>query len=144
MLPTTKFMFMKKIAFVAIAAMFMCACQPKTAETTEETPTEEIVTLEDAPVDVVETPQEVVYQVRGMVVEIPAADADGNAMVMVSHEEIPEVMGAMKMAFKTNAAFLSEVAKGDKVSFELVKTDEGYMMRSVAKLPAETELVLMK
>lgn len=138
---------MKKIALVALAATFMFACQTKKTEATEETPVEEMELLEDTPVEEVvvdETPQEVVYQVRGMIVEIPEADAEGNAMVMVSHEEIPEVMGAMKMAFKTNAEFLSEIAKDDKVSFELVKTDEGYAMRSVTKLPAETELMLMK
>lgn len=138
---------MKKIALVALAATFMFACQTKKTEATEETPVEEMELLEDTPVEEVvvdETPQEVVYQVRGMIVEIPEADAEGNAMVMVSHEEIPEVMGAMKMAFKTNAESLSEIAKDDKVSFELVKTDEGYAMRSVTKLPAETELMLMK
>ncbi len=139
---------MKKIALLALAATFMFACQTKKTEATEETPVEEMELLEETPVEetvvVEETPQEIVYQVRGMIIEIPAADEEGNAMVMVSHEEIPEVMGAMKMAFKTNTAFLSEVAKNDKVSFELVKTDEGYMMRNVAKLPAETELTLKK
>lgn len=138
---------MKKIALLVIATMFMFACQSEKKETVEETPVEDMVLLEDTPTEEVvvdETPQEVVYQVRGMIVEIPEADAEGNTMVMVSHEEIPEVMGAMKMAFKSNTAYLSEIAKDDKVSFELVKTDEGYMMRNVAKLPADTELVLMK
>jgi Cu/Ag efflux protein CusF len=139
---------MKKIALVALAATFMFACQTKKTEATEDVPVEEMELLEETPVEeavvVEETPQETVYQVRGVVVEIPEADEEGNAMVMVSHEEIPEVMGAMKMAFKTNTSFLSEIAKDDKVSFELVKTDEGYTMRSVTKLPAETELMLMK
>ncbi len=139
---------MKKIALVALAATFMFACQTKKTEATEETPVEEMELLEETPTEetivVDETPQETVYEVRGMIVEIPAADSEGNAMVMVSHEEIPEVMGAMKMAFKSNVAYLSEIAKDDKVSFELVKTDEGYTMRNVTKLPAETELVLMK
>ncbi len=139
---------MKKIAILVLAATFMFACQSEKKETVEEVPYEEMVLLEEeVPTEetyVDETPQETVYQVRGMVVEIPAADAEGNAMVMVSHEEIPDVMGAMKMAFKTNASYISEVAKGDKISFELVKTDDGYMMRGVEKLPAETELMLMK
>lgn len=133
---------MKKIALLAIATIFMFACQPEKKETaTEEmellaeTPTEEATLVE-------QTPQETVYQVRGKIIEIPTADAEGNSMVVVSHEEIPEVMGAMQMAFKTNAASLNEIAKEDKVSFELVKTDEGYTMRNVTKLPADTELVL--
>jgi Cu/Ag efflux protein CusF len=137
---------MKKIALVAIAATFMFACQTKNTEAIEETVDSTAVAVEETMTEevVVETPQETVYRVRGVVVEIPAADSEGNAMVMVSHEEIPDVMGAMKMAFKSNTAYLSEIAKGDKVSFELVKTDEGYTMRSVEKIPAETELMLMK
>ncbi|WP_375560583.1 copper-binding protein [Bernardetia sp. OM2101] len=139
---------MKKIALLALAATFMFACQTKKTEATEEVAVEDMELLEETPTEEVvvvdETPQETVYQVRGMIVEIPEADAEGNTMVMVSHEEIPEVMGAMKMALKSNAAYLSEIAKDDKVSFEMVKTDEGYTMRNVAKLPAETELTLMK
>ena len=139
---------MKKIALVALAAIFMFACQAEKKETTDETPVDEMVLLEDTPVEDTTTidvrPEETFYKVRGIIVEIPEADAEGNAMVMVSHEEIPDVMGAMQMALKSNVAYLSEIGKDDKVSFELVKTDEGYIMRNVAKLPAETELVLKK
>ncbi len=138
---------MKKIALLAIVAIFMFACQAKKTETTEKTADSVALKVEKTPIEetvVEETPQEIVYQVRGIIIEIPAADEEGNAMVMVSHEEIPEVMGAMKMAFKTNANDLSEITKDDKVSFEMLKTDEGYTMRNIEKLPTETELTLMK
>ena len=136
---------MKKIALVAIAATFMFACQSNKSETTENTDSTTVV-VEETKTEVVveETPQETVYQVRGVIVEIPAADAEGNAMIVVNHEEIPTVMGAMQMSFKSNVSYLSEVAKGDKISFDLVKTEEGYTMRNVSKLPAETELTLKK
>ncbi len=140
---------MKKIALLIIATIFMFACQPKKSESTENadsTATTVVVepnVLEDAPVEE-EMPKETFYTVRGQVVKVAPADAEGNAMVTVNHEEVPDVMMAMKMDFKTNAAFLSEIAKDDKVSFELVKTEEGYMMRNIEKLPAETELTLKK
>ncbi len=139
---------MRKIALVVIAATFMFACQPEKKETVEETSVEDMVlledtpALEDAPVD--DTPAEEMYQVRGQLLKIGETDAEGNSVVTVSHEEVPDVMGAMKMDLKTNAAFLSEMAKDDKISFEMVKTEDGYMMRNVAKLPAETELMLVK
>ncbi len=137
---------MKKIALLALAATFMFACQPEKKETTEGTVDSTAVVVEEKITETVveETPQETVYQVRGQVVKIDAADSEGNALVTVNHEEIPEVMGAMQMSFKSNAAYLTEIKKDDKISFQLLKTEEGYTMRSVEKLPAETELTLKK
>ncbi|AFM05890.1 Copper binding periplasmic protein CusF [Bernardetia litoralis DSM 6794] len=139
---------MKKIALVAFAATFMFACQPKSSETTEETVDSTAITAEETPVEeevvAEETPEEVFYTVRGQIVEIGEADEEGNAMVTLHHEEIPDVMMAMKMDLKTNTEFLGEVAADDKISFEMLKTEEGYMMRNIEKLPAETELTLKK
>jgi len=138
---------MKKIALSVIATVFMFACQSKPTETTEETPIEEMVLIEDTlPKDITTnvSPAETFYTVRGQIVKIGETDAEGNALVMVNHEKVADVMMAMQMNFKTNAAFLNEIAKDDKVSFEILKTDEGYTMRNVSKLPAETELTLKK
>lgn len=111
---------MKKIALLALVATFAFACQPKKSETTDENADSTAVVVEETVVETVieQVPQDTVYQVRGQVVKIDAADTDGNAMVTVNHEEIPDVMGAMKMSFKSNAAYLSEVKKDDKISFE--------------------------
>ncbi|WP_338766512.1 copper-binding protein [Bernardetia sp. ABR2-2B] len=140
---------MKKIALLALAATFMFACQSEKKETVEETPVEEMVLLEDtsveeAEVTVDETPQEDVYSVRGQLVGMTEADEAGHVVVTVNHEEIPDVMMAMKMDFKAEATSMQGMTADDKVSFEMVKTEEGYMMRNVAKLPAETELMLKK
>ena len=121
---------MKKIVSLALLVTFMFACQSKEREKAEETPV------------VKETAQEEVYQVRGQIVKIAETDPDGNALVTIHHEEIPDVMMTMKMDLKTNVAFLTEISKDDKVSFEMVKTEDGYIMRNVEKLPAETELMI--
>lgn len=138
---------MKKIALLFIATIFMFACQPKKSETTEGTADSTAVVVEETQQDTTTIdvrPEETFYTLRGQIIKIGTTDAEGNAMITVSHEEIPDVMMAMQMDLKTNAAFLSEIKKDDKVSFEMLKTEEGYSMRNIDKLPAETELTLKK
>ncbi len=135
---------------LALAASMMFACQSEKKENVEETPNEEIELLaEETLVDETsqtteETSQEEIYTVRGQLVSMTEADETGQVTVTLNHEAIPDVMMAMQMDFKADAAVVAELAAEDKGTFEITKTEEGFLIKSATKLPAETELTLKK
>ncbi|GAB4397050.1 MAG: hypothetical protein OHK0053_12620 [Microscillaceae bacterium] len=123
-----------------IFGLLLAACgggeKAQTADSTAtDTATE--ASNEEAPE---EAPQEEVFSVKGQVVSLPEA---GKKDLTVDHEEIPDFMKAMRMSLTlADSTEAKDLAVGDKISFEMVKGESGFLMRKIEKLPADTELEL--
>ena len=79
------------------------------------------------------------WEVRGVFVRPSFA---GRAM-LVDHEEIPGVMGAMAMDIRVDdPALLDGLAPGDKIRFTLHEDGAQLRASAIEKLPADTPLTL--
>ncbi len=79
------------------------------------------------------------YDTRGIFLSL---DADIN-VISVAHEDIPEVMNAMRMNLRIDSPELvSELEPGDKISFRLARVGMQWYARSIEALPPDTELEL--
>ncbi len=79
------------------------------------------------------------YAARGQVVRVESA----GQQVVLDHEAIPELMGAMRMSLAVaEPAEARALAPGDKIAFELVDAPRGAYVRGIEKLPPETVLEL--
>lgn len=84
-------------------------------------------------------PEGTVYTVRGI---FHGTQYNGRAME-TSHEAIPGVMEAMRMAFRVeDPTQIAQLQPGDKIEFVFVYEGPRSFARDVRKLPAETELEL--
>lgn len=136
---------MKKITLLTLAAVFMWACQSEKKDKVEETPTQNVeIVEEESVIDETSQTQEETYNVRGQIVSMTETEDANYTTVAVNHEAIPDFMMAMQMNFKAEKNVIEGMTADDKVSFEIVKTEEGFMMRNIEKLPADTELILKK
>ena len=80
-----------------------------------------------------------VYLVRGQVIRIIA---DGAGM-RCAHEEIPGLMGAMRMDFQIRSGeTAADLRPGDKIRFSYRVTDLGGYAYDIEKLPQDTRLAL--
>jgi Cu/Ag efflux protein CusF len=70
------------------------------------------------------------HPVRGVVVSVLVSEQS----LLVSHEDIPGVMAAMTMAFKTDAGTLSKAKKGQKISGQIVKHGDEWWLTDFAVL----------
>ena len=67
----------------------------------------------------------------------------GGQAAVIDHEAIPGTMEAMRMTFRLeDPAALDRLAPGDKVAFDLVETESGYVARHLDRLPDTTTLAL--
>lgn len=84
--------------------------------------------------------EEEVYQVRGRYMSTQI----GGESISVIHEEIPDVMHAMRMDFRIDDPSISEqLETGDVIEFEMVITEgNDRYARNIEKLPPDTELDL--
>lgn len=84
-----------------------------------------------------------VKSTRGQIVSLGEADDNEMLTIKIDHEEIPDFMKAMRMDFKAAKADVAELKDGDKISFEMIKLEEGgFKMQNIEKLPEDTELTL--
>jgi len=105
-------------AFAACACGDNCACG--------ENCTCEEISTESA---------EVTHPLQGVVKSIMTE----RGMLLIKHEEIPGVMGAMTMAFQVDAATLTAAEKGAAVSGLLVKREGKFWLIEVKFTPAEAK-----
>jgi len=79
------------------------------------------------------------YEVRGQFVSM----MHEGAAAQIAHEEIPEVMAAMTMPFRiAEGVDFSQIEPEDKIFFTVEKSEKGYTILAVEKLPADTQLQL--
>jgi len=79
------------------------------------------------------------YDVRGRYL---STDMHGESVSIV-HETIPDVMDAMRMSLRIEDESVAEgLETGDHIRFRMVRTDQGWYIRDVEKLPGDTELDL--
>lgn len=134
-----------KISLIVIfLSLGIFACESSTEETTEEsTETTEETVDSTASETAEETSESEAKATRGQVVTLGDAGEDGMLTIQVDHEEIPDFMMAMRMDLKVAQADVAELKEGDKISFEMVKMEEGgFMMQTIEKLSEDTELTL--
>jgi len=67
------------------------------------------------------------HPVRGVIVSVLASEQS----LLVSHEDIPSVMAAMTMAFKTDAGTLAKAKKGQKISGHIVRKADDWWLTDV-------------
>ena len=82
------------------------------------------------------------YDVRGVIIEIGATTEDGITTVSIDHEEIPDVMMAMRMNFNIDKTLLKGYQATDKIAFKVEQTETGYTVVDIKKLSNDTELKL--
>ena len=83
--------------------------------------------------------EEETYEVRGFFIETNQADQT----ITIVHEEIPDVMSAMRMRMileDTEGA--EELSRGDIISFTLARIGNSWYVRDIELLPEDTELEL--
>jgi len=79
------------------------------------------------------------FEVRGVFVALNQQDS----YITVIHEEIPDVMNAMRMNINIEELALAEnLERGDIISFNLERDGFSWFARSIAVLPEDTELDL--
>lgn len=101
------------------------------------------------------SPTAQIYEVRGIVRQLPTDPDAAGAEILIRHEAIPDFvemngetsrMGAMSMPFPIDDSKLLEgLEPGDKVTFEFAVDWEGsppLRLLKLSKLPAETILEL--
>lgn len=89
--------------------------------------------------DAPEPAEEPSYATRGVYV----GPQYGGQAAVIDHEAIPGTMEAMRMTFRLDdPAVLDTLQPGDKVAFDLVDTERGYLARNLERLPDTTTLVL--
>lgn len=89
--------------------------------------------------DAPEPAEESTYATRGVYV----GPQYGGQAAVIDHEAIPGTMEAMRMTFRLDdPTVLDPLAPGDKVAFDLVDTERGYLARNLERLPDTTTLVL--
>lgn len=98
--------------------------------------------LEEATEQVTDMTTSEAKSARGQVKAISEANDEGMTMLTVSHEAIPDFMKAMQMDFKAESQDAQGLKEGDKISFEMVKTENGFRIQNIEKLPADTDLEL--
>jgi Cu/Ag efflux protein CusF len=70
------------------------------------------------------------HALKGEVVSVDVA----KRMVVVKHEAIADVMGAMTMGFAVPAEYdLATLKKGDKIDARLVKDGEAWLIKNIKK-----------
>ena len=80
-----------------------------------------------------------VYDVRGQYLRM---DTDGQ-YVSVVHETIPGVMDAMRMNLRIEDESVAEdFQQGDIIAFKMTRTDRGWFIYDIEKLPEDTKLEL--
>lgn len=79
------------------------------------------------------------YEVRGFFIETNAADET----ITIVHEEIPDVMSAMRMRMLLeDAEGAEDLSRGDIISFTLARIGNSWYVRNIERLPEDTELDL--
>ncbi len=79
------------------------------------------------------------YEVRGFFIETNEADET----ITIVHEEIPDVMSAMRMRMLLEDAEGAEgLSRGDIISFTLARIGNSWYVRNIERLPDDTELDL--
>ena len=83
--------------------------------------------------------EEDIFEVRGRYL---STDMRGES-ISVIHEEIPDVMNAMRMSLRISDPSDTEgLETGDVIRFEMVRTEAGWFAREIEVLPPDTELEL--
>ncbi|MBP3193426.1 copper-binding protein [Natronogracilivirga saccharolytica] len=83
--------------------------------------------------------QDDIYEVKGRYL---STDMRGESISVV-HEEIPDVMNAMRMSLRiSDPSDAEELETGDVIRFEMVRTESGWFAREIEVLPPDTELDL--
>lgn len=86
-----------------------------------------------------ENGQEVTYEVKGRYLSTGMR----GETISVIHETIPDVMNAMRMNFRLeDESEAEELATGDIIRFETLRTDAGWYARNIEILPPDTPLDL--
>lgn len=63
--------------------------------------------------------------------------------ISVIHEDIPDVMNAMRMSLRIDGEeVVEELETGDIIRFDMVRTNVGWFARNITVLPDDTELDL--
>lgn len=79
------------------------------------------------------------YQVKGVYV----AKNEEDSYITVIHEEIPDVMNAMRMNINVEDITVAEnLERGDIITFSLERDGFSWFARDIEVLPADTELDL--
>ena len=74
---------------------------------------------------------EKLYNVRGVVESVRSEDAQ----VIISHEEVPDLMSAMPMNFDiASPSLLAGLNPGDGIEFELLFNGRAYVIQSITKI----------
>ena len=74
---------------------------------------------------------EKLYNVRGVVESVRSEDAQ----VIISHEEVPDLMSAMTMNFDiASPSLLAGLNPGDEIEFELLFNGRAYVIQSITKI----------
>lgn len=80
-----------------------------------------------------------VYEVRGRYL---SSDIAGE-YISVIHEEIPDVMQAMRMNLRIDDPGVAEsLETGDIISFDMVRTERGWFARNIEILPDDAGIEL--
>lgn len=89
-----------------------------------------------------ETPEpedEATYEVKGRYLSTSVDEES----ISVIHETIPDVMDAMRMSLRIDDIEQVEgLETGDHIEFDMVRTQRGWFIRNISKLPEGTELDL--
>lgn len=108
-----------KLSILAIAGLMLTACGAEEEEVQEQA------------IDS--------YQVKGVYVTKNEEDS----YITVIHEEIPDVMNAMRMNINVeNISVAEDLERGDVISFNLERDGFSWFARDIEVLPADTELDL--
>jgi len=79
------------------------------------------------------------YEVRGIFIDTRATEQT----ITIIHEEIPNVMPAMRMRMLLEEPEKAEeLSRGDIISFTLVRVGNSWYVRDIEQLPDDTELDL--
>ncbi len=104
-----------------VSGLLLSACGGET----ETVPAEEQAAAEQA------------YEVRGFFMETDEA----NQIISILHEEIPDVMRAMRMRMILEDQEGAEgLERGDMISFTMVRIGNSWYVRNITQLPEDTEL----
>lgn len=123
--------------------MGVFACEQSTEESTETTEESTDSTESETSETMEENTENEAKSTRGQIVKLGEVGEDEMLTIQVDHEEIPDFMMAMRMDLKVAQADVAELKEGDKISFEMVKIEEGgFKMQTIEKLPEDTELTL--
>lgn len=78
---------------------------------------------------------ETIYKVRGVVEAVRLEDSQ----VIISHEDVPELMPAMTMNFDVeNPILLEDLKPGDQIEFELLFNGRAYIIQALDRLGGTT------